>query len=180
MKQIFTLFTLIFLGVNTIYAQQIKYTDLSTATRGEYTSYVASNGAVYNVGDKIKIGQPNGVNFTGHSHFTFITQGDGIMYPVSYLPSSASGTESEIIRIYVTGNKRTGYSVNFKSKGSSVMFNYTVYVENALEKGEIKGFGKTSDEALAELKKAKDKLDLGLINQEEYERIKSELVQYIK
>jgi hypothetical protein len=38
----------------------------------------------------------------------------------------------------------------------------------------------TSDEALEALKKAKDKLELGLINQEEYEKIKQELTPYIK
>jgi hypothetical protein len=38
----------------------------------------------------------------------------------------------------------------------------------------------TSDDALAELKKAKDKLDLGLITQEKYDEIKAELVKYIK
>ena len=46
--------------------------------------------------------------------------------------------------------------------------------------GEIKGFGKTSDEALTELKKAKDKLDLGLITQEEFDKLKAELSKYIK
>lgn len=38
----------------------------------------------------------------------------------------------------------------------------------------------TSDEALSDLKKAKEKLDLGLITQEEYEKIKSELASFIK
>ena len=38
----------------------------------------------------------------------------------------------------------------------------------------------TSDEALSELKKAKDKLELGLINQEQFEEIKLELKKYIK
>ena len=175
MKQIFTAITLLFLGTNTIYAQQIKYTDLSTATRGEYTSYVASNGAVYNVGDKVKIGIAS-----GNTQFIFITQGDGILLPVSYLPASLSGTETDILKIWVVGNKRTGYSVNFKVKGITALANYTIQFENAFAKGEIKGFGKSSDEALAELKKAKDKLDLGLINQDEYDKIKSELVQYIK
>jgi len=37
----------------------------------------------------------------------------------------------------------------------------------------------TSDEALAELKKAKEKLDLGLITQEKYDEIKAELLKYI-
>lgn len=38
----------------------------------------------------------------------------------------------------------------------------------------------TSDEALATLKKAKDKYDLGLITKEEYEDIKTEMKKYIK
>ena len=38
----------------------------------------------------------------------------------------------------------------------------------------------SSEEALAELKKAKDKLDLELITQEEYDKLKAELSKYIK
>ena len=38
----------------------------------------------------------------------------------------------------------------------------------------------SSDEALKELKKAKDKLDLGLITSQEYELKKQELIKYIK
>lgn len=38
----------------------------------------------------------------------------------------------------------------------------------------------SSDDALTELKKAKDKLDLGLITQEEYDKQKAELARYIK
>jgi len=38
----------------------------------------------------------------------------------------------------------------------------------------------TSDQAMKELKTAKDKLDLGLITQAEYDRIKAELIKYIK
>ncbi len=40
--------------------------------------------------------------------------------------------------------------------------------------------GMSSDEALTALKKAKDKLDLGLITQEEYDKIKAELTPFIK
>ena len=38
----------------------------------------------------------------------------------------------------------------------------------------------SSDEALAQLKKAKDKLDLGLITQDEFDKIKAELTPFIK
>jgi hypothetical protein len=37
-----------------------------------------------------------------------------------------------------------------------------------------------SDKAMMELKLAKDKLDLGVITQEEYDKIKVELLKYIK
>ena len=56
----------------------------------------------------------------------------------------------------------------------------TIKFEIALSSGEVKGFGLSSDDALAQLKKAKDKLDLGLITQEEFEKLKAELAKYIK
>ncbi len=96
------------------------------------------------------------------------------------LKANASGQETEIKNIWVRGNKRAGFSVNFHTKGISNFSNYEMIFENAISVGEVKGFGKTSDEALIELKKAKDKLDLGLINQEEFEKLKIELSKYIK
>ncbi len=94
--------------------------------------------------------------------------------------TSASGTETEIKKIVIVGNKRTGYSVAMRTKGVTGLLNYTVQFENALSTGEIKGSGMTSDEALEALKKAKDKLDLGIITQEEYDKIKAELTPFIK
>lgn len=164
--------TLFYLSAN---AQEIKFTDLATAERGENTSYVGSDGGVYKIGDRIKIGVPS-----SNKTFAFITQGDGILMPVEALTAASSGTETEIKRIFVVGNKRTGYSVSMRTKGVIGLLNYTIQFENALSTGEIKGSGMTSDEALAELKKAKDKLDLGLITQDEYDKIKAELTPFIK
>ena len=164
--------TLFYLSAN---AQEIKFTDLATAERGEYTSYIGSDGGVYKIGDRIKIGVPS-----SNKTFAFITQGDGILMPVEALTAASSGTETEIKRIFVVGNKRTGYSVSMRTKGVIGLLNYTIQFENALSTGEIKGTGMTSDEALAELKKAKDKLDLGLITQDEYDKIKAELTPFIK
>jgi hypothetical protein len=82
--------------------------------------------------------------------------------------------------IVFNGNKRIGYSVILRTKGLTGLLNYTIQFENALAVGEIKGFGKTSDEALTELKRAKDKLDLGLISKEEFDKLKEELSKYIK
>lgn len=158
-----------------VQAQEIKYADLATAEKGEYTSYVGSDGGVYNIGDRIKIGVPS-----SNKTFAFIWMGDGIITPLESLPAAQSGTETEIKKIVVTGNKRIGYSVNMRTKGIIGLLNYTIQFENALSTGEIKGTGMTSDEALEELKKAKDKLDLGLITQEEFDKIKAELTPFIK
>jgi hypothetical protein len=70
--------------------------------------------------------------------------------------------------------------VSFRTKGITGLSNYTIQFENALSTGEIKGFGLSSDDALAQLKKAKDKLDLGLITQADYDKIKSDMSAYIK
>ena len=159
----------------TFFAQEIKFSDLATAEKGEYTSYIGSDGGEYKIGDRIKIGVPS-----SNKTFAFINQGDGILIPFEPLTASASGTETEIKKIFVIGNKRTGYSVSMRTKGVTGLLNYTIQFENALSTGEIKGSGMTSDEALAELKKAKDKLELGLITQEEFDALKTKLAPFIK
>jgi len=54
--------------------------------------------------------------------------------------------------------------------------------ESALQSGEL--IGKkgsiSSADAINELKKAKEKLDLGLITVEEYDKKKSEMIKFIK
>ena len=157
-------------------AQEIKYSELATVTsKGDYTSYVGSDGGVYKIGDRIKIGVPS-----SNKTFAYIWQGDGIITPMTPLTAGFSGTETEIKKIFVVGNKRAGYSVSMRTKGITGLANYTIQFENALQTGEIKGSGMTSDEALSAMKKAKDKLDLGLITPEEFEKIKNELKPFIK
>ena len=159
-----------------ITAQEINFKDLSTVTeRGEFTSYIGSDGGIYKVGDRIKIGVPS-----SNKTFAFIWMGDGILTPLEPLPAANSGTETEIKRIFIVGNKRSGYSISMRTKGLIGLLNYSIQFENAISTGEIKGTGLTSDEALAELKKAKDKLDLGIITQEEYDLKKAELLPFIK
>lgn len=163
------------ISVSTVFSQEIKFTDLATSQRGEFTSYLASDGAVYKVGDRVKIGVPS-----SNKTFAFITVGDGLLTPITNLTASLSGTETEIKKILVIGNKRSGYSVAFRTKGPTGLSNYTLQFENALSTGEVKGFGLSSDDALSQLKKGKDKLDLGLITQEEYDKLKADLTKYIK
>jgi hypothetical protein len=163
------------ISASMIFGQEIKFADLATAERGDFTSYLASDGAVYKIGDRVNIGVPS-----SNKTFAFITDGDGYLVPITNLTAYASGTETEIKRIYVYGSKRAGYSVGFRTKGYTGLSNYTIQFENALSVGEVKGFGLYSDEALDQLKKAKDKLDLGIITQEEFDKLKAELAKYIK
>jgi len=152
----------------------IKYSDLATINKiSDFKSYLSKDGAVYKVGDKLKIGLPS-----SSKSFAFIqAEGSSARH---YLGVDASGHLTEIQRIYVRGNKRAGYAVYFDTKGYTVFDTYIIDIENAIAAKEIKSSGMTSDEALAELKRSKDKLDLGLITQEKYDSIKLVLMKYIK
>ena len=168
---------ILFINVKSSYSQKVKHTDITSGAvmKGEYASYLASDNFEYKVGDKIKIGFPS----QGNKTFAFITEGDGLLLPITHLNSAQSGIETEIKKIRVEGNKKRGFKVVLATTASALS-RFSVDFENALSQGEIKGFGKNSDEALKELKNAKDKLDLGIITKEEYEKIKEELTKYIK
>ncbi len=86
--------------LSSIDAQEINIKDLATLTeRGEYTSYVGSDGGVYKIGDRIKIGVPS-----SNKTFAFIWMGDGILTPLEPLPAAQSGSETEIKKIFVAGH----------------------------------------------------------------------------
>ena len=155
----------------------LRYTDLNSEIRpkGSYSHYLSKDGSVYSVGDKVQFGSPSGIN----GKFVIITKIDiaGTVYVVG---SEAINTNAEIKKIKVGGTKRSGFKANFQTKGLTGIDNYFFFIEDAITTGEIKSFGITSDQALSELKKAKDKLDLGLITQDEFNSKKSELSKFIK
>lgn len=167
---------LLLLQFTGLYAQELKFTDLN---RGEkkpkmpmsgWKSYVSKDGTLYKAGDIIKIGFPSSNNI-----FAFIKKpGTGDYYPKSY-----TGKEVQIKYFMASGFKNEGFNAVVVCKGALLdMFN--IEIENAIQSGEIKSFGMTSDEALSELKKAKDKLDLGIITQAKYDSLKVEYSKYIK
>lgn len=159
-----------------VFSQELKYSDLISDERpkGDFVSYLSKGGAVYKVGDRLKIGVPS-----SDKTFTFIKVVNALLQ-VFPLDASGSGKEAEIKSFIVQGTKRSGYTVLVRCKGSTVIDNYNIQLENAIETGEIKPFGMTSDEALSELKKAKDKLELDLITQAKYDSLKIEFTKYIK
>jgi hypothetical protein len=178
MKKINYLFTLICLFISSYsFSQTLSYEDIVSGRvkKGEYTSYVAKDGSVFNVGDKITLGSPSGVN----GRFVHLTKVDiaGTIYQVG---PEAVNTSCEIKKIRLDGNERRGFKAAFRTKGFTGIDNYFLWIEDAIVAGEVKSLVMSSDEALSELKKAKDKLDLGLITQEEFNSIKTELSKYIK
>jgi hypothetical protein len=160
-----------------VFGQEVNYNDIQngTITKGQFESYVSKDGSVYKVGDKIQFGNPSGTN----GKFMTLQKMDiaGTVYIVG---AEVINTSAEIKKIRIIGTSRAGYKAQFQTKGMTGIDNYFLYLEDAIQVGEVESFGMTSDEALTALKKAKDKLDLGLITQEEYDKIKAELTPFIK
>jgi hypothetical protein len=157
--------------------KQVSYEDVKAGrvTKGSFESYISKDGFTYKIGERVEFGAPSGIN----GKFVTIMKFDimGTSHPVG---AEALNTSAEIKRIGIVGTSRSGYKVSFQTKGMSVVDNYFFNIEDAISVGEIKSKGMTSEQALAELKRAKDKLELEIITQEEYNKIKAELIKYIK
>ncbi len=145
---------------------RLKFKGLSIV----YDEYLSKDGFLYKVGDDIKISKP-----VSGDKFSFITD----RWTQSQAPSTMIGKDMVIKNIMLIGNKNSGYELcmTIKSKMAEELI---LKFESAIKFEEIKPKGMTSDEALSELKKTKDKLDLGLISKEDYEVKKIELIKFIK
>lgn len=153
------------------FGQEVKFSDLAIAGKGYFTSYISSDSCSYKIGDKLKIGRPS-----AGTMFTFIT--DDFLNTAKNLNGNISSEQVEIKQILNIGNAKSGYHIKIQVKG--LQGKYVIKVEEAIASGELKSLCMTSDEALAQLKRAKEKLDLGLITQEEYDKLKAELAKYIE
>jgi hypothetical protein len=157
---------------------QIQYDDLVSdydfRRSDKYDSYLSKRGDLYSVGDTIKIDKPSGNN----GFFVYITSFD-IMGQNFAVGSNRTNTFTVIKNIRVGGSSRTGWKVSFQTQGGSLIDNYFLFIEDAIESGEIKSKTISSDEALEQLKRAKEKLDLELMSQSEYNAIKERLRVFI-
>ena len=148
-----------------------------TIEEGTYESYLAQDGTQYNVGDKLKLGLAK----SGNRTFSFINMHPGgmIFGGVAPCPATCAGLEYEIVE-FKQGRNGEGANMWAKMKAPDAFTGpITVNFENALQSGELVGRGYTSDQAMQELKKWKEKLDLELITRGEYESKKEELSKYI-
>ncbi len=160
--------------INILFSQEIDYKNISKDTKGFHSSYLAKDSIIYKIGDNIKIGNPS--EFTFKNIYIFQIMG---YLKMSLQDAAVLGENVKIISISVLGNKKKGYRA-YVVASSLRGVNFSIDFEKALETGEIISNIMTSDEALALLKKEKDKLDLEIITQQEYNIIKEKLVKYIK
>lgn len=175
MKNLFIVLS-VFLSLNA-FSQDIKYADLidinvKKNTFKVYNSYLSKDELYFKSGDTIQVG-----NASSDQSFAYITlQGSETVQ----LKKSESGIKIIIVNFLIVGTKKTGYQTEVVCKTGFFATKYHIILENAIASGEIKTSLITSDEALNKLKKAKEKLDLGIITQEEFDKLKSELKKYIK
>ncbi len=158
------------------YSQTITQSDLDNMVKRvvmkKFTKFLDGNGNEYKIGDELTVGYgSNNGNFVHVLGFVMLSN-------VPVMPG-VSGSKIIISKIRVTGSKRNGFRVFISSKPKGVM-TLMFELKSAIDNGEIVGKGYTSDMALFELKKSKDKLDLGLISQEEFNSKRKELAKYIK
>jgi hypothetical protein len=159
-----------------VFSQELSWDYLQTSEakpKGTHYAYRSKDGNLYTAGTRIKLGHPSSGKV-----FSYVQQ--TILLDVAQATMADASIESEIVNFRVGGSKRSGYKIWMKSKGVIGVASYIIDLENALETGEVRSVGSKSDQAMAELKRAKDKLDLGLITQDEYDDIKAELAPIIK
>lgn len=156
-----------------------------TKANAQITEFVGFDSMKYKIGDKIKMGKAMG----GQSEFSWVlqyTQDD-----VSTLRKPKSAAFDSLVVVGITENtKFNDYNVKchyyYLTNSRDSYMTYSFVFNKAIESGEVVSKNSkfivhpTSEQALEQIKKAKEKLDLGIITKEEYDAKVNELKQYIK
>ena len=189
-------------SLDTLYVkkcQDITWTSLYRNS-DRFKTIKLEDDSTLNLDGVIKIGRPSGTNSSQvvnsglfnstvqqQNNFSYLMlgrMGMAVMGGITYLPENLKGLDAKIIEIKIV---HSGFSKN--SIASPVLIleinGVTVSVLNyklAFENGELINPNRPMNrsEAIAALKEQKDFFDLGLINQEQYEVKKAELVKLIK
>ena len=136
----------------------------------DYKVYVSKDSLVFKIDDKIKIGTPSALTF---KHI-FIFQSLGYL-SMSVTENHLLDGECKIVAISVTGSKKKGFFPYVQIRNETGQF-FSIDIENAISSGEVKT-GLSENEILEILKKEKEKLELGLISKEEFEKRKADLIK---
>lgn len=193
---LFSLVTMVSFGqeqipTDTLFIDQLGNKEYFKKYRDNYLfKYVKlTDGSVLEVGDEIRFGKPVGGNRVAQSSTGFSSSsvstaeaystmvvgrlGLSVMGGMQWLPSSGIiGLKQNIMEI-----KKSRIIL-----GTDRAFATVLNVEQAFKIGELINpkAPMTSEQALAELKKAKDKLDLGLITQQQFDSLKVVLSKIIQ
>ena len=170
---------------NAINYEQVKVlkerTEARELSKDGITQYTASNGAVIKLGDKFRLNRPEG----GSKTFVSIQNKPTVMDMMgnknysSTVDISMSNTEITIKTLYIFGSRKLGFKSMAELATCGVCNNLIVDIELAIESKEVRTNGMTRDEAIAKLKESKDLLDLGLVKQDDYDKLKTELTTII-
>ena len=156
-------------------AQVAKFGEVEE--KGSYESYISQDGTHYKPGDGVTIGVPQGGNQT----FTYVSEYLGFLSETQPCPAIRCTGLAYKIDSFKAGGRSQGFRMWAMLKpASGGRGTLTVNFEAALQSGELVGRGFTSAQALEELKTWKEKLDLGLITQAEYDKKKEELARYVR
>lgn len=160
----------------------ISYQDLQEwrrANNRSYGGYIASDGHLYQLGDKLTIGkveEGKTYSYMWERLNVFTILADEETHPIS---GKWVGSTGVIKAIEVWGTRNSGHDV-VVVLGVGELYRIEVRpFEAALSSGEIVSEGMTRDKAIKELKEAKELLELEVISQEEYDQIKNSLNSYI-
>lgn len=156
-------------------AQVAKFGEVQK--KGSYESYISQDGTHYKPGDEVTIGVPQGGNQT----FTYVSEYLGFLSESQPCPAIRCTGLAYKIDNFKAGGRSQGFRMWAMLKpASGGRGTLTVNFEAALQSGELIGRGYTSAQALEELRTWKEKLDLELITQDEYDKKKEELSRYIR
>lgn len=173
------------LADNPIKFEQVKVikekSEAKLITKEGITQYTASNGSVVNIGDKFRINRPEGgaKTFVSIQNKPTIADAFGSNFNPT-VNTSMSNTEITIKSLYIAGTKKLGFKAMAELATCGTCNNLLVDIELAIETKEIRTNGMTSEDAMALLKKEKEKLELGIISQKEFDDKKAELIKFIQ
>ena len=171
-------FLSMFLFTNLLSAQtEIKFEDLNGLTSkpkaSELKKYIASNGEVFEIGGNVNFNEPSGKSNT----YQYITK--QVLTEVYPVDTYSNNEEVKILKFRIVGTKRSGFKVFLITNSKDGAWRYIVDTEQSLIANEIKSNILSREEAIAKLKEAKDLLDLEMMSQEDYDKIKAELTPII-
>lgn len=159
--------------------REVKYSDFSkkpAIENGQISSYVYKDGYTYHVGDTLVLCQ---TSMSGSNMYAYVREYIPLLLN-DQLNISNAGGELVIKELRLEGSSKYGYSVIAICDGIFGDIHIST-LEQALNSKEVKlKSTTTSEEAIEFLKNAKDKLELGIITQREYDSLIIVYKKYIK